>query len=156
MNLLYQSILLTAFDAGEMYTVDAALSHYQAHCRREISQGTKLPFWAHDNDIDRMHRRLRCGRSGNTRGVAPDAPAPTNPSHQSTFTALFYESEMRTLYAALSHYQVLCRHEIAPGTLFWAHDLDFESVRKKLHYVAAPDNPPDDDFLDDAEGDADG
>ena len=146
MNLLYQSILLTSFDAGEMYTVNAALSHYQAHCRKAISQGAKVPFWAQDNDIDRMHRRLRCGRSGNTQGVDPDAGARTNPLHLSAFTALFYESEMRTLYAAPSHYQALCRHEIAPGTQFWAHDLDFESVRSKLSGVAVPKDLPDDDF----------
>jgi hypothetical protein len=105
-----------------------------------------VPFWTHDNDLDRMHRRLRCGRSGNARGVDPDAAARTNPLHQSIFTALFYESKVRTLYAALSHYQALCRHEIAPGTQFWAHDLDFESVRSKLTCRAVSNDRPDDDF----------
>jgi hypothetical protein len=146
MNMLYQSILLTSFDAGEMYTVNAALSHYQAHCRKAISQGAKVPFWAHDNDIDRIHRRLRCGSSGNPQEVDPYAAVRTDPLHQSTFTALFYESEMRTLFAALSHYQALCRHEIAPGTPLWAHDLDFESVRSKLSCVDVPNYRPDDDF----------
>jgi hypothetical protein len=51
-----------------------------------------------------------------------------------------------TLYAALSHYQSLCRHEIARGTQFWAHDLDFESVRSRLICVALPNDLPDDDF----------
>jgi hypothetical protein len=146
MTLLYQSILLTSFDAGEMYTVNAALSHYQAFCRKAISQGAKVPFWTHDNDIDRMHRRLRCGRSGNAQEFDPDAATRMNPLHLSTFPALFYESEIRTLHAALSHYQELCRLEIAPGTQFWAHELDFESVRSKLSGVAAPTGLPDDDF----------
>jgi hypothetical protein len=144
MNLLYQSILLTSFDAGEMHTVNAALSHYQAYCRKAISQGAKVPFWAHGNDIDRMHRRLRYCRPGDTQGVACDAAATMNPLHLSTFAALFYESEMRTLYAALSHYQSLCRHEIAPGTPLWAHDMDFESVRSKLTCVVRYDLSEDD------------
>jgi hypothetical protein len=144
MNLLYQSILLTSFDAGEMHTVNAALSHYQAYCRKAISQGSKLPFWVHDTDIDRMHGRLRCGSSGNMQGADPEVASRTNPLHLSTFTALFYESEMRTLYAALSHYQSLCQHKIiAPGTTLWAHDLDFERVRSKLTCVAVPNDLPD-------------
>jgi hypothetical protein len=145
MNLWYQSIILTTFDSGEMYTVDAALSHYQAHCRTKISQGAKVPFWAHDNDIDRMHRRLRDNRSDHTQGADSGASQRPNPLYQSTFSVLFYESEMRTLYAALSHYQALCRHAIAPGTPSWAHDLDFESVRKKLSCIAASNHPPHDD-----------
>lgn len=145
MNLLYQSIFLTTFDSGETHTVDAALSHYQAHCRREISQGAKVPFWAHDNDIDRMHRRLRGNGSDHMQRTASGAPHPSKPLYLPTFTVLFYESEMRTLYAALSHYQALCRHAIAPGTPSWAHDLDFESVRKKLLCMAVSNHSPDDD-----------
>ena len=85
-------------------------------------------------------------RAGKMQGVDADASEQANPLHLSTFPALFYESEMRTLYAALSHYQALCRSEIAPGTQFWAHDLDFESVRSKLSCVFALNDQPDGDF----------
>jgi hypothetical protein len=146
MFLTRQFIFTTTFDAGDMYTLNAALSHYQTHCRMQLAQGEKSPFWVHDKDIDRIRVRHRGSVLADKRGRTPVAQAPKRPLQQFTFTALFYESEMITLDVALSHYQELCQHELAPGTPTWAHDVDIENIRQKLSYVAAPDDPPDEDL----------
>ncbi len=66
-------------------------------------------------------------------------------TRQFIFTTTFDEGDMYTLDVALSHYQGLWQHELAPGTPAWAHDVDIENVRQKLSCVAAPDDPLDEE-----------
>ena len=143
-GMVTRSFIFTAtFDERQMWTLEEALSHCQAHCREQLAQGARAPFLALDVDIEKIRKkRYRVQpRGSRPDDLSLDAQTQLNLSRQLTYTALYFEFEMASLADALTYYQALCRKELArsPDASIWARDNDIENVRKELYCVLTAD-----------------
>ena len=133
LNLAREYTPTTTFNDGEMFAVEQALMHYQAHARKELAKDPRAPFSGVDEDIERIRMKLYRGMSA-SQPAASDAETQTDLLPRFIFTALLGLSESVCLDDALTHYQAHCQKEREQGapSPVWACDEYIESTRKKL------------------------
>ncbi len=129
----YNPAFTVTFDQGDMFTVEAALTHFQAHCQKQLAEGAKAPFVAHNADVDRIRADLYRGMAG-VPSPASGADVRGDPLPGFLFTAVFDLFDLAVLDKAFTLYRKHCKEEHARGAElpFWATDEYIMQIRKKF------------------------